>query len=172
MAVGVNLIRLANAPLGSVGAEQTVRIVSFTHSPHHPRPAHRAARDRRRRRGDPLQELTSTRHASRNHGDRENLDEPRLSGAGASCPCPEVRLPRANRSFISAIATARASSTPTGRSRTIEEAIKDQSGLLWVDIQGPDEHTGTHLENWLCEHFHFHRPGRRGCTPGKRTFPR
>jgi magnesium transporter len=38
----------------------------------------------------------------------------------------------------------------------VEESIKDQGGLLWVDIQGPDEHAGTHLENWLCEHFHFH----------------
>ena len=39
---------------------------------------------------------------------------------------------------------------------SIEQAINDQSGLLWVDIQGPDEHTGTHLENWLCDHFQFH----------------
>jgi magnesium transporter len=38
----------------------------------------------------------------------------------------------------------------------IEESIKDHGGLLWVDIQGPDEHAGTHLESWLCEHFHFH----------------
>ncbi len=67
-----------------------------------------------------------------------------------------MRLPRASRSFASAIATARASSTPTGRFLTIEEAIKDQGGLLWVDIQGPDEHAGSHLENWLCDHFHFH----------------
>jgi magnesium transporter len=38
----------------------------------------------------------------------------------------------------------------------IEEAINDEKGLLWVDIQGPDEHVGKHLENWLCTHFHFH----------------
>ena len=38
----------------------------------------------------------------------------------------------------------------------VEESIKDHGGLLWVDIQGPDEHVGTHLENWLCEHFQFH----------------
>jgi len=42
---------------------------------------------------------------------------------------------------------------PTAR---IEEAIKDPSGLLWIDIVGPDEHTGTHLQTWLCDHFHFH----------------
>ena len=38
----------------------------------------------------------------------------------------------------------------------VEESIKDQGGLLWVDIQGPDEHAGNHLDNWLCEHFQFH----------------
>ena len=38
----------------------------------------------------------------------------------------------------------------------IEESINDPSGLLWVDILGPDEHTGTHLQTWLCDHFHFH----------------
>jgi magnesium transporter len=38
----------------------------------------------------------------------------------------------------------------------IGEAIKGQGGLLWVDIQGPEEHTSTDLENWLCEVFHFH----------------
>ena len=38
----------------------------------------------------------------------------------------------------------------------VEEAIKDHGGLLWIDIQGPDEHLGMHLENWLCDHFQFH----------------
>jgi magnesium transporter len=38
----------------------------------------------------------------------------------------------------------------------IDAAINDQNGLLWVDILGPDEHTSTHLERWLCEHFQFH----------------
>jgi magnesium transporter len=38
----------------------------------------------------------------------------------------------------------------------VDEAVKDQAGLLWVDIKGPDEHTTDHLERWLCEHFHFH----------------
>jgi magnesium transporter len=42
---------------------------------------------------------------------------------------------------------------PTPR---INEALKDQAGLLWVDIQGPEEHSGPGLENWLCEVFHFH----------------
>jgi magnesium transporter len=37
-----------------------------------------------------------------------------------------------------------------------QEALKDQGGLLWVDIQGPDEHTGSHLADWLCDNFHFH----------------
>jgi magnesium transporter len=38
----------------------------------------------------------------------------------------------------------------------IEESINDPSGLLWIDILGPDEHTGTHLQTWLCHHFRFH----------------
>jgi magnesium transporter len=38
----------------------------------------------------------------------------------------------------------------------IEQAINDDKGILWVDIQGPDEHAGDHLENWLCTQFHFH----------------
>jgi magnesium transporter len=38
----------------------------------------------------------------------------------------------------------------------IDSAIHDQGGLLWVDIQGPEEHTIDHLESFLCEHFHFH----------------
>jgi magnesium transporter len=38
----------------------------------------------------------------------------------------------------------------------IDQAIKDEAGLLWVDIEGPDEHRSDHLETWLCEHFHFH----------------
>jgi len=38
----------------------------------------------------------------------------------------------------------------------IEEAIKDQGGLLWVDIQGPEEHTNPQLQDWLCQLFHFH----------------
>src|ERR1700677_1300153 len=38
----------------------------------------------------------------------------------------------------------------------IDPAIHDQGGLLWVDIQGPEEHTTDHLENFLCDHFHFH----------------
>jgi magnesium transporter len=38
----------------------------------------------------------------------------------------------------------------------IDESLKDQGGILWVDIQGPDEHAGTHLESWLCQHFNFH----------------
>jgi magnesium transporter len=38
----------------------------------------------------------------------------------------------------------------------IDEAIADSAGLLWVDIEGPDEHTTDQLERWLCEHFHFH----------------
>jgi magnesium transporter len=38
----------------------------------------------------------------------------------------------------------------------IEQAIDDPSGLLWVDVLGPDEHKTDHLRDWLCEHFHFH----------------
>ena len=42
---------------------------------------------------------------------------------------------------------------PIGR---IDEAVGDKSGLLWVDILGPDEHAGTELQDWLCHHFQFH----------------
>jgi magnesium transporter len=38
----------------------------------------------------------------------------------------------------------------------VEEALSDQSGILWVDIQGTDEYTGRQLEDWLCRIFHFH----------------
>jgi len=38
----------------------------------------------------------------------------------------------------------------------IDQAIQDQTGLLWVDIEGPDEHATDHLDKWLCQHFHFH----------------
>jgi magnesium transporter len=38
----------------------------------------------------------------------------------------------------------------------IDEAISDQAGLLWVDIQGPEEHATPVLQDWLCDHFHFH----------------
>ena len=38
----------------------------------------------------------------------------------------------------------------------IDQAIADPSGILWVDIQGPDVHASDHLERWLCQHFHFH----------------
>jgi magnesium transporter len=43
---------------------------------------------------------------------------------------------------------------PTSR---VAEAIADQSGLVWVDIQGPHEgHPNHQLEEWLCSVFHFH----------------
>ncbi len=39
----------------------------------------------------------------------------------------------------------------------VEEAIRDQSGLVWVDIQGPTEGQPDHaVEDWLCGVFHFH----------------
>ena len=38
----------------------------------------------------------------------------------------------------------------------IEQAINDQSGLLWVDILGCDEPSGDHLHHWLRNQFHFH----------------
>jgi len=43
---------------------------------------------------------------------------------------------------------------PTSR---VEEAVRDQSGLVWVDIQGPKEgHPDQQVEDWLCGVFHFH----------------
>ncbi len=39
----------------------------------------------------------------------------------------------------------------------ILEAIPDQSGLVWVDIQGPSEgHPDQSVEDWLCAVFQFH----------------
>ena len=54
----------------------------------------------------------------------------------------------------------------------IEEAIKDQGGLLWVDIQGPDEHTGTHLRELALRAFSFPSPWPSRMHSSKRTFPR
>jgi magnesium transporter len=43
---------------------------------------------------------------------------------------------------------------PTSR---VAEAVADQSGLVWVDIQGPHEgHPDHQLEDWLSAVFHFH----------------
>jgi magnesium transporter len=38
----------------------------------------------------------------------------------------------------------------------IQEAIDDRGGLLWLDIQGPDEPADRKLEDWLCNVFQFH----------------
>jgi magnesium transporter len=38
----------------------------------------------------------------------------------------------------------------------IEEALRDPSGLVWVDLEGPIDSCSQQLENWLCEVFHFH----------------
>ncbi len=38
----------------------------------------------------------------------------------------------------------------------VEEAVRDQSGILWVDIQGADEYAGGQLADWLCRIFRFH----------------
>ncbi len=42
---------------------------------------------------------------------------------------------------------------PLGR---IDDAIADKTGLIWVDILGPDEHKTPELRDWLCHHFQFH----------------
>jgi len=42
---------------------------------------------------------------------------------------------------------------PTSR---VEECLVDKAGIVWVDIQGPEQHATINLENWLCEVFHFH----------------
>lgn len=41
------------------------------------------------------------------------------------------------------------------RSR-VEECLGDQAGIVWVDIQGPEEHATIDVENWLRDVFHFH----------------
>ena len=92
----------------------------------------------------------------RNHGRPGGCDErPHPRGRSTARGRPRD-LPKASRSSISAIATERESSTPTGRLLRSNRRSTTKRGLLWVDIQGPDEHAGNHLENWLCEHFHFH----------------
>jgi len=43
---------------------------------------------------------------------------------------------------------------PTTR---VAEAVRDQSGLVWVDIEGPREgHPDHAVEDWLCAVFQFH----------------
>jgi magnesium transporter len=42
---------------------------------------------------------------------------------------------------------------PPGR---IDEALADQTGLVWVDIVGPEELASPELKDWLCRHFQFH----------------
>jgi magnesium transporter len=42
---------------------------------------------------------------------------------------------------------------PVGR---IDEALAEKSGLVWVDILGPEEHASPELQDWLCRHFEFH----------------
>jgi magnesium transporter len=41
-------------------------------------------------------------------------------------------------------------------SSRIEECLRDATGILWVDIQGPEEHSTLHVEDWLRDVFHFH----------------
>ena len=38
----------------------------------------------------------------------------------------------------------------------VDEALADQTGLVWVDILGPDEQASPELRDWLCRHFQFH----------------
>jgi magnesium transporter len=38
----------------------------------------------------------------------------------------------------------------------VDQAVADSSGLLWVDIQGTEDHSSPWLEEWLCRTFHFH----------------
>jgi magnesium transporter len=38
----------------------------------------------------------------------------------------------------------------------IDQALSDLAGLIWVDIEVPNDDATVHLEKWLCEHFHFH----------------
>jgi len=41
-------------------------------------------------------------------------------------------------------------------SSRIEEPLRDEKGILWVDIQGVEEHSTRHVEDWLRDVFHFH----------------
>jgi magnesium transporter len=38
----------------------------------------------------------------------------------------------------------------------VDQAVGDKTGLLWVDINGQEEHTDRLLEDWLCSTFQFH----------------
>jgi magnesium transporter len=41
-------------------------------------------------------------------------------------------------------------------SSRVKECLADTAGILWIDIQGPDEHSIDHVEAWLLDVFHFH----------------
>ena len=38
----------------------------------------------------------------------------------------------------------------------VDQAVQDKAGLLWVDIQGQEEHSDRLLDDWLCRTFQFH----------------
>jgi magnesium transporter len=38
----------------------------------------------------------------------------------------------------------------------MDEALRNEAGLLWVDISGPDEPANGQVEGWLRDLFHFH----------------
>jgi magnesium transporter len=38
----------------------------------------------------------------------------------------------------------------------VPPALHDQQGLIWVDIEGPEEHADGQIEVWLSDVFHFH----------------
>ena len=171
VAVGINLIRLANAPLGSVGAERLFSSYHSPDSPRHPRPASRADRGRPRRtrpsvpssmhRLAPVSQSPAT-------GDSAMSDDSPAPAPQSSFAESDRRT--ANRPFISAIATAPALFHADWPIAQVEEAIDDQAGLLWIDIQGPDEHTGTISKTGSATIFTFITwPSKTRSS--KRTFP-
>ena len=143
-----------------------LRRVSFTHSPRHSPPLHRAARDRCLRRERSACKITSPPAQPRIARETGRISMSGDSPAASNLSAPPIDAAH-QRVHLSSQLSRRHRRLPcrlADRPRS-NEAINDQSGLLWVDIQGPDEHTGTHLENWLCDALSFSSPGRRRCTP-------
>jgi magnesium transporter len=38
----------------------------------------------------------------------------------------------------------------------VDECLRDHAGIVWVDIEGPDEHVTRRVEDWLRDVFQFH----------------
>src|SRR5262245_33592287 len=75
---------------------------------------------------------------------------------GAAAAPPEIDL-AADNAIIHLLYRDSTGALHTDVSRArLEEALRDRSGLVWVDIQGPDDGASRRVEDWLSEVFRFH----------------